>query len=152
MAHWRGFRIGEIVVEHRARAHGLSKYGLKRCFHGLADLLTVGFIARYESRPSHLFSIVGVVMSIAGLGICSYLTVLRFMGQQPIGDRPLLLLGVLLLIVGTQFFGMGLIAELVTRRHYVDTLPFTVRSVVRSPGSVVLQSESPSIQSSKEPQ
>ncbi len=139
-------------MEHRARVHGSSKYGLKRCFHGLADLLTVGFIARYESRPSHLFSIVGMVMIIAGLGICSYLTVLWFMGEQPIGDRPLLLFGILLLIVGTQFFGMGLIAELVTRRHFLDALPYTVRSIVQNSGPESLSRESHPSRGSKEPQ
>ena len=128
LAHARRFRIGEIEVLHHPRKHGVSKFGGGRFFRGLMDLLTVYFIMRYERRPAHFFGGVGALCSIGGFGILSYLTVLWFMGEA-IGHRPLLSLGVLLVVVGIQFLATGLIGELLV--HIGGTAPpYLVRHVV----------------------
>jgi hypothetical protein len=114
LASFRGFRVAEVPVNHRPRPYGRSRYGIGRLFRGFFDLLTVLFIGRYRYRPLHLFGGVGMILGTAGLGICAYLTLLKLSGQG-IGHRPLLLLGALLVIVGIQFFFMGLLSELITR-------------------------------------
>jgi glycosyltransferase involved in cell wall biosynthesis len=116
LAKWHGFRIGEVPVKHHARKYGRSRYGLERILRGLFDLLTVMFLTRYSSRPMHLFGRMGLLMGVGGFGVCTYLTVLWAQGAQ-IGNRPLLLLGVLLIILGIQFFSMGLIGEFLTFTH-----------------------------------
>jgi glycosyltransferase involved in cell wall biosynthesis len=114
LASFRGFRVGEVPVNHRPRAYGRSRYGIGRLFRGFFDFLTVLFIGRYRYRPLHLFGSVGLILETAGVGICAYLTMLKLSGEG-IGGRPLLTLGVLLVIVGVQFFFMGLLSELMTR-------------------------------------
>lgn len=116
LAAHEGFRVGEIPVNHRARRHGRSKYGLERYVRGFLDLLTITFLGRYRHRPMHLFGGVGLVMLFAGLLISAYLSVLRFLGEG-IGNRPLLLLGVLLILVGIQFLTFGLLSEMIQRQH-----------------------------------
>jgi len=113
LAHWRRFRIGEIEVAHRARRFGRSKYGASRFFRGLMDLLTVTFLMRYHKKPSHFFGKLGVLAGLVGFAICGFMSVRWFQGYK-IGHRPLLALGILLLLVGVQFFATGLIAELLT--------------------------------------
>jgi glycosyltransferase involved in cell wall biosynthesis len=116
LAHHRGYRIAELPVNHRPREHGRSRYGLERYLRGFLDLLTVSFIGRYRHRPLHLFGGVGLTLSAAGIGILVYLTVVKFLGHS-IGQRPLLILGVLLVVVGLQVFSLGLITELITSHH-----------------------------------
>lgn len=114
LAHWRGFAVTEIPVNHRPRARGRSKFGVSRFVGGLLDLFTVLFLTRFGLKPLHLFGSLGAIFSAAGAGICIYLTVLWFNGE-PIGQRPLLMLGVLLIITGIQLFIFGLVAEMVAR-------------------------------------
>jgi glycosyltransferase involved in cell wall biosynthesis len=116
LAHHRGFRIAELPVNHRPREHGRSRYGLERYLRGFLDLLTVSFIGRYRHRPLHLFGGLGLTLSVAGTGILVYLTIDKLLGHA-IGQRPLLLLGVLLVVVGLQIFSLGLITELITSHH-----------------------------------
>jgi glycosyltransferase involved in cell wall biosynthesis len=116
LASYRGFRIAEIPVNHRARAHGRSRYGPERYFRGFFDLLSVTFMGRYRHRPLHLFGGVGLFMGAAGFAILLYLTVIWFMGEA-IGHRPLLTLGVLLMVVGIQLVSLGLLSELITSHH-----------------------------------
>jgi glycosyltransferase involved in cell wall biosynthesis len=116
LAHHRGYRIAELPVNHRPREHGRSRYGLERYLRGFLDLLTVSFIGRYRHRPLHLFGGLGLALSAAGIGILVYLTVVKAMGHS-IGGRPLLILGVLLVVVGIQVFSLGLITELITSHH-----------------------------------
>jgi glycosyltransferase involved in cell wall biosynthesis len=116
LAHHRGYRIAELPVNHRPREHGRSRYGLERYLRGFLDLLTVSFIGRYRHRPLHLFGGLGLALSLAGIGILVYLTVVKIMGHA-IGGRPLLILGVLLVVVGLQVFSLGLITELITSHH-----------------------------------
>ncbi len=108
----QGFRVTEERVAHRRRAAGRSKYGWQRYMRGYLDLLTVLFLGRYHSRPQHLFGGLGSLMILAGAAILAYMTVLKILGEA-IGDRPLLLLGVLLVIVGIQLLSVGLLGELI---------------------------------------
>ena len=116
LAHYRGHRIAELPVNHRPREHGRSRYGVERYLRGFLDLLTVSFIGRYRYRPLHLFGGLGLGLGALGIAILLYLTVLKI-GGEAIGRRPLLILGVLLVVVGLQFFSLGLISELITSQH-----------------------------------
>ena len=116
LAHYRGYRVAELPVNHRPRAHGRSRYGLERYLRGFLDLLTVTFMGRYRHRPLHLFGGLGLVLGLLGTVILVYLTVLKATGEA-IGQRPLLTLGVLLVVVGLQFFSLGLLSEMVTSHH-----------------------------------
>ncbi len=113
LAHRRGFRVTEIPVEHRAREHGRSKYGIERLMHGFFDLLTVQLLTRFNRSPLYLFGKLGTVFGGAGLLISLYLTVLKIGFGVPLYNRPLLFLGTLLITIGLQFFSIGLIGELV---------------------------------------
>ena len=112
LAHFRGFRVTEIKVGHRPRRYGRSKFGSGRFARGFFDLLTVLFLTQYTRRPLHFFGWFGLSALLVGLLINAYLATEWFMGQ-PIGHRPLLTLGVLLMIVGAQFMLSGLLAEMI---------------------------------------
>lgn len=127
LAHWLGFRVGELVVTHHARKHGYSKFGLKRYFNGFFDLLTVLFITRFRQKPLHLFGFMGLASSLLGLLILTYLSVLWFQGHG-IGQRPLLFLGVLLIIVGIQFFSIGLIGEMLINTQDSKSINYTIKN------------------------
>ena len=116
LAHHRGYRIAELPVNHRPRPHGRSRYGLERYLRGFLDLLTVSFIGRYGHRPLHLFGGLGLLLGLLGFVVLAYLTVLKVLGEA-IGHRPLLVLGVLLVVVGLQLFSLGLISEMLTSHH-----------------------------------
>jgi glycosyltransferase involved in cell wall biosynthesis len=116
LAHYRGFRVTEAPVNHRPRQHGRSRYGLERYVRGFLDLLTVTFMGRYRHRPLHLFGGFGLLLGATGLAVLVYLTVLKASGEA-IGHRPLLTLGVLLVVVGIQFLSLGLLSELITSHH-----------------------------------
>jgi glycosyltransferase involved in cell wall biosynthesis len=116
LAHYRGFRIAELPVNHRPREHGRSRYGIERYLRGFLDLLTVSFIGRYRHRPLHLFGGLGLILGFIGTAILTYLTVVKILGHA-IGHRPLLMLGVLLVVIGLQFFSLGLISEMITSHH-----------------------------------
>jgi glycosyltransferase involved in cell wall biosynthesis len=127
LASARGFRIDEVIVAHRPRAHGRSKYGARRMFDGLLDLLTVLLVTRFRTRPLHFFGIPGFALGAAGVGILTYLSVLWFSGES-IGTRPLLTLGVLLTITAFQFVGIGLLAELLVRTTVKSSEIFSIRA------------------------
>jgi glycosyltransferase involved in cell wall biosynthesis len=116
LAAYRGFRVAEIPVNHRARQHGRSRYGLNRYLRGFFDLLSVTFMGRYRHRPLHLFGSLGLLMGAIGFLILAYLTIIWFTGEG-IGHRPLLTLGVLLVVVGIQLVSLGLLSELITSQH-----------------------------------
>ena len=111
-----GFRVSELAVNHRPRAFGSSKYGLERYVRGFLDLLTILFVGRFRQRPMHLFGGAGMLLIVVGVIICAYLAVLRLAGEG-IGNRPLLLLGVLMIVVGVQLFTIGLVSEMIQRYH-----------------------------------
>jgi glycosyltransferase involved in cell wall biosynthesis len=116
LAHYEGFRVAEVPVNHRPREHGRSRYGPERYLRGFFDLLTVTFMGRYRYRPLHLFGGLGLLLGTLGLLVLVYLTAIK-LGGAAIGHRPLLTLGVLLVVVGLQLFSLGLIGELVTSQH-----------------------------------
>jgi glycosyltransferase involved in cell wall biosynthesis len=128
MVSFAGFNMAEVPVSHRARIAGRSKYGISRTIRVLLDLVTVLFLRRYSDRPMQLFGILGVILGGAGLAMGLYLSWLKvwagiqggwqaFHGME-IGERPLLLLAALLVILGVQFLVMGVIAELIVRTYY----------------------------------
>jgi dolichol-phosphate mannosyltransferase len=116
LASYRGFRVAEIPVNHRAREHGRSRYGLNRYLRGFFDLLSVTFMGRYRHRPLHLFGGLGLVMGFLGTLVLTYLTIIKI-GGAAIGHRPLLTLGVLFIVVGIQLVSLGLLSELITSQH-----------------------------------
>ncbi|WP_375172603.1 glycosyltransferase family 2 protein [Pseudooceanicola sp.] len=112
LLHAAGYRVAEIAVEHHPRQHGRSKYGANRMVKGLLDIITVKLVTRYQSRPLHFFAMLGLPLLLLGLGFISYLSTLWLLDMGPIGNRPLLLIGVLFTVTGTQVLGVGLVAEL----------------------------------------
>jgi dolichol-phosphate mannosyltransferase len=116
LAHHLGFSVAELPVNHRPRSNGHSRFGIERYLRAPFDLLTIVFMGRYRHRPLHLFGGVGVIASVAGGAILVYLTIDKI-GGAGIGGRPLLLLGVLLVVVGIQFLSLGLIGEMLTGHH-----------------------------------
>jgi dolichol-phosphate mannosyltransferase len=116
LAHYRGYRIAELPVNHRPRSHGRSRYGVERYLRGFFDLLSVSFLGRYGHRPLHLFGGLGLLLGLSGTVILIYLTALKIAGHA-IGQRPLLILGVLLVVVGLQLLSLGLLSEMIISHH-----------------------------------
>ncbi len=112
LASYRGFRVGEVEVAHRSRGFGVSKYGAGRFMGGFFDLITVIMLTRYNSKPLHVFGILGFFSFLFGLAIETYLGLGWIVGN-PIGDRPLFFLGIVLLLIGVQFIFFGLLAEMI---------------------------------------
>ena len=131
----QGVRIAEMPVNHRARLAGKSKYGLSRTVRVLLDLFTVKFLLSYSTQPLQMFGPPGLVMGLSGVGIVIYLGFVRLFAGQAIGDRPLLLLGILLLFSGIQLVTLGLLAELQARTyHESQGKPiYVVREVLEGP-------------------
>lgn len=115
LAKWQGYaRIGEKVVEHRAREYGVSKFGAKRLISGFLDLLSIFFVGKFNKKPMHFFGTLGVISIAIGILLLIYLSVMKlFFETTGIQDRPLFFLGLLTLIIGTQLFLTGFIAELI---------------------------------------
>lgn len=114
-AHWHGFRVTEAAVTHHPRKHGVSKFGMSRFVKGFLDLLTLVLTTKYARRPLHVFGTVGVVIAIIGFAIDAWLSVEWFMGKTNLTNRPLALLGVLLIIVGVQLISIGLLGEMIVK-------------------------------------
>lgn len=119
LVYWKGYTVGEIEVEHHPRVHGESKYGIERLLKGFLDLITVTFLMMYKKRPLHVFGGIGILFGLSGVIISIYLIVLWATGLK-IGDRPLLMLGILLTVTGAQFISLGLIGELITNSRNND--------------------------------
>ena len=113
-----GVKIAEVVVNHRARSAGTSKYGLSRTIRVVLDLATVKFLLSYSTRPLQIFGLVGLTSGGLGAAILAWLGYVRLILHQPIAERPLLLLGVLLVFTGVQLLTFGLLAELLARTYY----------------------------------
>lgn len=134
LAFIEGARIAEIPVRHHARQFGHSKYGLGRTFRVLMDLFTIYFMKRFLTRPMHVFGLFGLSAMILGIVLGAYLTFLKLGLGQSIGDRPLLILSVVLFITGVQLFSFGLLAELLMRTyHESQNRPiYRVREVIEA--------------------
>lgn len=117
LASRRGFSVGEIPVQHHPRRHGVSKYGWDRLYKGLLDLITVLFITRYTRRPLHLFGAFGLLFLAGGFGINLYLALL-WIGGEYLSNRPLLLFGILLMLLGFQTLTTGLLGEMITFKNF----------------------------------
>jgi dolichol-phosphate mannosyltransferase len=114
LAEWMGFRITELPVSHRARQFGSTKYGSSRFFSGLFDFLSVLFITRYLRRPMHFFGMAGLSSFLLGFIISLYVTLDKILLHKPVSNRPILFLGILLLILGVQLFSTGLLGEMLS--------------------------------------
>ncbi|HEX3073984.1 MAG TPA: glycosyltransferase, partial [Ignavibacteriales bacterium] len=125
LADWQGFKVGEIVVKHHPRRYGKTKFGISRFFKGFVDLLTVMFITRYIKRPMHLFGFLGAVTFLAGFLVSLYLSISWINGMS-LSNRPMLFLGMLLMIVGAQFFAVGLLGEIMVH-NFQDDSEYTVK-------------------------
>ena len=123
----KGFRVGELAVTHHARQYGKSKYGFERFVRAPLDLFTIIFLISFQTRPLHLFGLVGLFVGSLGFLIHTYLTIIWFQGEV-IGDRPLLMLGTLMIIVGIQILIFGLLGEMITARLY---RPSEVQSLIK---------------------
>lgn len=134
LAFIEGARIAELPVRHHARQFGRSKYGLWRTFRVLMDLLTIWFMKKFLTRPMHVFGLLGLVAMLLGIVLGSYLTFVKLALGESIGNRPLLILAVVLLLTGVQLFSVGLLAELLMRTyHESQGRPiYRVREVVES--------------------
>ena len=138
IANWSGARICEVKVNHRARQFGESKYGISRTIRVVLDLLVVLFIQGYQVKPMQVFGLGGMVSGFAGFCICAWLAVDKLLNNAPLAERPLLLLGVLLIIVGVQLLSMGLLADLLARTYHESQgkTTYTVRHRIIGDGSV----------------
>ncbi|MBI4439878.1 glycosyltransferase family 2 protein [Candidatus Woesearchaeota archaeon] len=115
---WRGFKVGEIKVNHLPRKHGKTKYGIGRVLRGFLDLLIVKFWMQYSARPMHLFGGLGMIMGFTGFAIGLYLMALKLIYSQSLANRPLLLLSVVLLILGVQFIILGVISDILVKTYF----------------------------------
>lgn len=116
-------RITEQVVQHRARKYGTTKFGLSRFINGFLDLITILFVQKYLQKPMHFFGTIGVLFMALGSVINLYLAALRIFQNQGIGDRPLLFLGILLMVLGVQFLSTGFLGELINKNHIHNRQP-----------------------------
>jgi glycosyltransferase involved in cell wall biosynthesis len=129
-----GVTIAEKVVNHRARRHGSSKYGISRTIRVILDLLTVKFLISYSTRPLHIFGLLGFIMGLLGTAVCAWMVWVKFYEAEGIGNRPLLLFGILLVFTGVQLITLGLLAEMQARTyHESQNKPiYVIRDVVES--------------------
>jgi glycosyltransferase involved in cell wall biosynthesis len=118
MASEQTSRISERVVNHRPRKHGRSKYGIGRTIRVVLDLLTVKFLVSYATRPLHIFGALGGAMALLGFLISAWLAYWRLMGGMSLANRPLLLLGIVLIFTGVQLVTVGLLAEMQARTYH----------------------------------
>jgi hypothetical protein len=131
----QGVSIAEMVVNHRERRHGRSKYGIGRTIRVLLDLLTVKFLLSYSTRPVQIFGLIGFAMGLPGVAILVWLTFVKFVGQEAIGNRPLLLLGILLVFTGVQLVTLGLLAEMQARTYHESQKKptYVIREMLEQP-------------------
>ena len=129
LAKWEGYdRIEEQVVNHRERQYGVTKFGLERYLRGFLDLITVTYLTRFARRPMAFFGGLGTLGFLAGFLMLAYLTVEKLVFGEAIGDRPLLLFGVLLILLGAQSFLAGLLGEMIVRPEVEDASRYDVRA------------------------
>lgn len=127
---WKGFKIGEMVVRHHARAHGRTKYNMKKKLKGFLDLLIVKFWIQYSARPMHFFGAIGAVFIAAGFllgGTLGFLWLLRIIG---LANRSSPLLAVLLVLLGFQFLLTGVLADVVAHTYYAEKKPYSIKETV----------------------
>lgn len=119
LANWQGFTVTEIPVKHHPRRYGKTKFGISRFFKGFIDLITVMFATRYIKRPMHFFGFLGALSFLVGFIVNAYLTI-EWISGKPLSNRPMLFLGMLMIIVGVQFFSVGLLGEMIVHNTQSD--------------------------------
>lgn len=127
LANALGYRVGEIAINHRRRMFGKSKYGIERYLRGFFDLLTVKMVTQYAKSPLYLFGRIGIVSIVLGTVLTAYLTILKLFYGHPLTNRPLLFLGILMILAGLQFFSMGLISELIINRSQTGNRQISIK-------------------------
>ena len=138
LAKWEGYtRIEEQVVNHRPRIHGETKFGFERYLRGFLDLITVFFLTRFASRPMVFFGSLGTLSFLSGFGVLTYLTVVKLFFGQPIGERPLLVFGVMLVLLGAQSFLAGLLGEMIVRPEMENVSRYDVRDTLEPAASAI---------------
>lgn len=118
LAHWEGFKVGEMVVQHRARKYGKTKFGLGRFWKGFLDLLTAIFTTRFLRRPLHLFGPIGILAMVIGGGVDLWMVINRLMlgpDVYALGSRPMFFAATILVVVGVQFISLGLLGEMISK-------------------------------------
>lgn len=137
VANWIGVRVVEMKVNHRARQFGSTKYGIGRTLRVILDLITVRFMQSYLVRPMQVFGLAGILSALAGFFICTWLAVLKIAYNEDIGSRPLLMLGILLIVVGVQLVSLGLVADVLSRTYHESQgkRPYYVRERHQGAGS-----------------
>ncbi|MDA3860805.1 MAG: glycosyltransferase family 2 protein [Melioribacteraceae bacterium] len=120
LAGWKGYKVTETVVRHHPRKYGVTKFGISRFFKGFIDLISLTFTLRYIRRPMHLFGFMGATAFFIGFLISAYLSYDWFVNSTPLSNRPLLALGMLLIVVGLQFFSVGLLGEFMAHNSHND--------------------------------
>jgi len=118
---WKGFKVGEMKVRHHERKHGKSKYGTRRLLRGFFDLINFKFWADYSTRPLHFFGGIGSIFFVLGFIINFYLLLLKIFYGETLSNRPLLLLGILLMLIGLQTVFFGFLAEIMIRSYYTKS-------------------------------
>ncbi len=127
----KGYRLGEIKVRHNPRRHGKSKFGFLRLFKGSFDLITIKYLISYSQSPLYFFGGIGLFFETIGILLGFYLTYLKFILGETIGNRPLLLLVVLLIILGIQLISLGLIAEMITNTHKKSAKNYLIKNILK---------------------
>ncbi len=118
MLMWRGYRIGEVKVRHNQRKYGTTKYGWQRIFKGFLDLIVISFWQKYSVRPIHVFGGLGLLLSITGGLLGTYMGIERLFLGRGLSDRPLFLLAILMVIIGVQFIVSGILADIMLKVYY----------------------------------
>jgi glycosyltransferase involved in cell wall biosynthesis len=132
LAHWRGFRVGEVGVNHRARRYGVSKFGASRFVNGFLDLLTAAFISTSALKPLHVFGRIGLLFLLAGFGLGGWY-VAQWLHGDPLRVRPLMLFGAACVLLGIQFILMGLLGEMIAHQSARDDYPVRRRFNLERP-------------------
>jgi glycosyltransferase involved in cell wall biosynthesis len=136
VANWVGVRVIEMKVNHRARQFGTTKYGIGRTLRVILDLITVRFMQSYLVRPMQVFGLAGIVSGFIGFAMCTWLAFQKLAFGYAIGNRPLLMLGILLIMVGVQLLSLGLIADVLSRTYHESQgkRPYYIRSMISGGG------------------
>jgi hypothetical protein len=136
VANWIGVRIAEMKVNHRARQFGSTKYGIGRTLRVILDLITVRFMQSYLVRPMQVFGLAGIFTGFVGFALCAWLAVMKLVFHEEIGNRPLLMLGILLIVVGVQLLSLGLVADVLSRTYHESQgkRPYYVRKRIQGAG------------------
>jgi glycosyltransferase involved in cell wall biosynthesis len=131
LAFLEGAQIKQVPVKHHARHAGVSKYGLERVFKVVADMMLLLFIRKYFQRPIHLFGILGVLLIMLGIFINFYLLIIKLGMGEDIGNRPLLIFGMMFILGGIQLFTIGIVMELLIRTYYESQSkrPYRIKNV-----------------------